>query len=307
MSNTDGTSTTAIVFSCDEAYVFLARGLVLSLVAAGYPNSEAKLILIDIGCSPRSLQWMKEHGVEVVEIGPNLIPEEISSVIKPHQRAQVVRPWLPELLPQIEHFIWLDCDLWVQNAMLLKVMRAGARIRSDSILIAPSVSHYNATFYVDINNFIKMQRTWFESYYPADIVEKLSTTISFSSGVFGLNRSSPVWDLWKQEEKFLYPIVAAREPRLVHLAEQTALNVVIHRSTLVTRLDPLYNFHCNSGGAMRLPGGRVVASIMVPPQDIGVVHLASWSNLRDHYLEWKLLYQGGEYLWPDEWAAIMSR
>ena len=51
------------------------------------------------------------------------------SVIQPVQRAQVVRPWLPELLPQFQHFVWLDCDLWVQNGEFMGPMIAGATRR----------------------------------------------------------------------------------------------------------------------------------------------------------------------------------
>src|SRR4029077_13016187 len=105
----------AIVFSCDEAYAFLARGLVLSLAKAGFPNDKIAVVLIDIGCEIETLSWMKECGIQIVPFDPALIPRKIMSVIRPAQRAQVVRPWLPELLPQFQHFVWLDSDTWVQN------------------------------------------------------------------------------------------------------------------------------------------------------------------------------------------------
>ena len=34
--------TSAIVFASDQGYIFLARGLVLSLNAAGFPNADAQ-------------------------------------------------------------------------------------------------------------------------------------------------------------------------------------------------------------------------------------------------------------------------
>ena len=100
-------STTAFVFSCDDAYFFLARGLVMSLADFGYPNTDTRLILIDIGCGAEALAWMKDHGVEIVPFDPALIPQKVMAVIRSSQRAQVVRPWIPDLLPQFDHLIWL--------------------------------------------------------------------------------------------------------------------------------------------------------------------------------------------------------
>jgi hypothetical protein len=101
---------TAIVFCCDEAYFFLARGLALSLFEAGYPSGDARLVLIDIGCGPKTLAWLRERGVEIVSIPAGLIPASVEGVIEPVQRALAVRPYLPALLPRFEHFVWLDCD-----------------------------------------------------------------------------------------------------------------------------------------------------------------------------------------------------
>jgi hypothetical protein len=297
---------TAIVFSCDEAYAFLARGLVLSLAAAGYPNGDAKLVLVDIGCGPHVLQWMKSQGVEVIDFDPQLIPTEVMAVIKPHQRAQVMRPWLPDMLPESEHIIWLDSDLWLQNGNVINILRAGAGLAPNSVMMAPGMSHYNTTLYTDINRHLFMQPRWFESFYEPDFAAQAAAVMSYSSGVFGLNRSSPIWDLWKKEVQYLYPTTAERDADLMHLAEQTALNVVVLRTNLLLRLDPLYNFHCNSGGALRLADARIVTNMLLPVQEIGVVHLANWSFLRAQYVELQFMYRAGDYLWHDERARLLG-
>ena len=90
----------------------------------------------------------------------------------------------------------------------------------------------------------------------------------------------------------------------MHLAEQIALNAIMIRTQLFVGLDPLYNFHCNSGGARRASNGRVMTTALLPSRELGVVHLANWSIVREHYLENKLLYRGGDYLTPEERARI---
>jgi len=303
----DSSANSAIVFSCDEAYAVLARGLVLSLADAGFPRPEIAVILIDIGCKPETLSWMKDRGIRVVPFEPALIPQAIMSVITPAQRAQVVRPWLPELLPQIRHFVWLDCDLWVQNGEFMNLMIAAAQMMPDAVMIAPANSHYHSSAYSELHEIIGMQLLWYTACYEPYLANKAASTLSYSSGVFGMRATSPVWALWRKEVEFLYPAMWAKNQKLMHLAEQIALNIVIVRNpSMIVRLDPLYNFHCNSAGVMRAPNDRVLTNLMVPPREIGIVHLANWSFLRKDYLNLKLLYRSGEYLTPAERASIAS-
>ena len=293
---TENPAGTAIVFACDEAYFFLARGLVLSLLEAGFADGDGDLVLIDIGCGPESLEWMKEHGVEVVEIPPGLVPATVEAVIRPAHRALVVRPHLPVLLPQFEHFIWLDCDVWVQDLNFMSAMLHGANVAPDAVMLAPGISHYNVRFYKNFQKMLQMQRNWYSVGYDPNFVEEMAAEIHMSAGVFAMRRGSPIWELWAREIEYLFPIVAQRNPPFLQLAEQMALNVVAYRSKDFIRLDPLFNFHCNSGGALRLPDGNVVTNTLLPPRKIGVVHLGGWSALRHLYIEQKLLYRSGEYL-----------
>jgi len=297
----------AIVFSCDEAYAVLARGLVLSLADAGFPNSKTALVLVDVGCGPSSLSWMKDHGVQIVPFKPALFPQAIMSVIQPVQRAQVVRPWLPELLPQFEHFVWLDSDTWVQNNEFMGQMIAGANAAPEAVTLAPAHSHYHARVYLELHEILATQLTWYTTCYEPYLANKAASSLSYSSGVFGMRRTSPIWALWRQEVEFLYPAMAGRNEALMHLVDQIALNIVIVRNPLmIVRLDPLYNFRCDVAGALRVASGRVVTNLMLPPREIGVVHLANWSAMRQTYLDQNLLYRSGEYLSPAELSRIAS-
>jgi len=297
---------TAIVFACDEAYFLLARGLVLSLAEAGFSDRHGKLILIDIGCGAASLDWMRKSGVEVVQIPPGLIPASIEAVLRPVQRAQVVRPYLPALLPQFEHFVWFDCDVWVQNLHFLHVMWDGANSTPGAVMLAPGFSHYYTLNNVDA--ILEMQRYWLSVGYKPKFAETIAVRPALCSGVFAMRRQSSIWELWAREIEYLFPIVAQQgDPVLLHVAEQTALNVVAYTTGNYIRLDPLYNFHCNGGGSLRLPGGKVVTATMLPAREIGVVHLGCWSHVgvARIYIEQNLLYRSGEYLTDAERERIL--
>ena len=111
-----------------------------------------------------------------------------------------------------------------------------------------------------------MQLTWYTSCYEPYVANKAASSLSYSSGVFGMRRTSPIWALWRQEVEFLYPAMSVRNEALMHLVPQIALNIVIVRNPLIVRLDPLYNFRCDVPGALRVGSGRVVTNLMMPPR-----------------------------------------
>ena len=177
------------------------------------------------------------------------------AVITPVQRAMAMRPWLPQLLPQFDHIVWLDCDLWLQNGDVIRFLRGGAHTRARQ--------HHGGARHLALQ-FYALQRHRASRDHAADLVRDAATTPSSSrkastrcitaAGCGAFNARASFWDLWKAEVEYLYPTLAERYHDLVHLAEQIALNAVILRSQQFLRLDPLYNFHANSGGAMRLTG-----------------------------------------------------
>lgn len=299
---------TAIVFSCDENYVPLARGLVLSLRALGYPRQDFDLVLIDIGCSKRSLEWMETNEVVIKSLPIDIIPSSILSLIEPYQRALVMRPWLPEILTGYDLYIWFDADTWLQNDDVVKVICKAQNVIQGRIFIAPGISHYNASIYDDMSKIIQMQSIWFKTcYQESDLSDPFSKMMHYSCGVFGISRMSAIWNLWKEEILITYPRVAERYKPLLHLAEQTALNFIVHRdNTLLARMDPLFNFHCNSGGAIRLNRDEVVTYTVIPVRRIGVVHLANWSRNAKRYMEDNLLFCSGDYLTNNERSSILG-
>lgn len=297
----------AIVLSCDENYVPLARGLVLSLAECGCPGERFDVVLIDIGCSEPSLDWMRSRGVRVVPFDSGCLPADVLDVIQPQQRAQVLRPWIPDLVTGYERYVWFDSDIWVQDGQVLSVLHAALDAVPDKILLAPGISHFNLRLYLDTQFLIDMQRRWFSACYEAPFAEETARKVHFCSGVFAMNRACTVWELWRREIAALYPKVAAHAPALLHMTEQIALNGVVRRHDLALPFDPLFNFHCNSGGMARDPrSGRVVTTFSVPSRDIGVLHLANWSFLKDQYIEAGLLYRKGDYITPEEWARIRA-
>lgn len=284
----------AIVLACDQNYFFLAKDLVLSLNEQVTPKHDVHVACIDIGLEPASRDWMTAQNVQLLSAADAPIPASVLQCIAPfpYMMGQVVRPYLPDLLPNHDILLHLDCDVWVQNDQFLEVLLTCVAETPQKIALIPSTSHFSSSFYEDLQKIVDMQRNWTYACMDKGMAELLAKMAFFSSGVFAAHRSSPVWKLWADEIETVQPRVAAINPKMLHLAEQTALNIVVRTHSLVTVVDPICNFHCNSGGAMRdSVSGKVITSLVSPRREISVVHLAAWSHCKDIYEENGLRYR----------------
>ena len=287
-------SKVAVALATDENYFPLARDLILSLRENVLPTHPVKIACLDIGLAPDSRTWMLEHGVTVCTGSIDRLAEPLKPLVraKPYMLAQYYRPYWPELVPDAEILLHIDCDAWVQTPGLIDVCIASVAAFPENIVLAPSCSHYSGGFYENLQAIIDMQAHWVFGCYEKPIADQLSKMAFFSSGVFAAHRNAQVWARWESEIARMAPLVAQINPSVLHLAEQTALNGVVRMHGCVTVLDPIYNFHCNGGGVRRdAVTGKVVTSLVHPNREIGVVHLADWGARKADYAAAGIAFQ----------------
>ena len=88
----------ALVFSTDENFSPLAKGLVLSVQQQCLPD-EFSFHLIDIGCSPSTIEWMKSNGVQVHQFTlSDYVSVRSGLHIKRYMLAQFCRPFIPKIV-----------------------------------------------------------------------------------------------------------------------------------------------------------------------------------------------------------------
>jgi hypothetical protein len=284
----------AVGLAADENYFPLARDLVLSLFANVLPTHPVEIVCLDIGLAPQSRNWMVANGVSVRNGSVDRLDPALRPLVaaRPYMLAQYSRPFWPELAPNAEIILHIDCDAWLQNAGVIDACAAAIAAFPETMVLAPSASHYGGGFYEDIQAIVEMQANWVFGCYEKAIADRLSRMAFFSSGVFAAHRNAQVWRRWEGEIARMAPLIATINPGVLHLAEQTALNGVVRMHGTVTVLDPIYNFHCNAGGVRRdAATGKVVTSLVHPNREVGVVHLADWRARQADYAAEGLLFR----------------
>ena len=286
---------TGLVFSTDENFAPLAKGLVLSVLAQRSSGPELTLNLIDIGCSAQTRAWMAERGVQVQPFEPSrFMPQRVTGKLKGYQAAQICRPFIPQLFPEFDLHIWCDSDVWIQDGASLRLIEDLARAEPHKLVISPIIDVSYAYFYKDSAEFSTYNQTWFRDTYGPTVASTYARRAVLSSGVFGLSAKSELWSLWAREINTVMQRDFSGHHSL-HLAEQTALNYLAYSSGSFIPIAAKHNYNCHIGKVKRDADGQVVVDI--PPHErIGIVHLTYTGKMIGQYIDDGLLFDRGAYL-----------
>ena len=297
---------TAVVFSCDEAFFGLAKGLVLSLRQKSDDFSPRNIYFLDIGVSHNSIQWLEAQGVTVIRnVERFCLPEQLSEIGRAYRVTQLLRPLLPGIITGYDYYIWIDSDIWLQDLSSLIVFRRAAEAKHGAAVVVPTIDCTYSILLEDCTVFVKHAQEWYAPLYGPTIANEFSRKTIFSSGMFCIAASSQLWGAWHRElSKVRYGAIKNEISK--HLAEQTCFNYLLHTTKNYAILDARYNYNLHLGGARRhLETGRVT-TIQEIEREIFVVHLTYSSKFMKHYFSEGLLFKLGDYLLEAERHTLMQ-
>lgn len=297
----------AVCFACNEAYIPLCKGLVPSILegARMFPKHwDLSLHFVDIGCSEPSLDFLRSRSVTVHSFSRARFMPGVTAALAPaYADAQLCRPFLPEIIPDHDVYVWIDCDIWIQGHDAIPITAGAAGAFPGKIVICPEY-HYGYLGQRNPRYAVMAARHWYAALYGEDVAEELCFHPLFNSGFFALQRESALWNQWADELRRLYATDA--DAAVLHFAEQIGLNRLLHHEKSYVPLDPLFNYACGGSAVFRNPLGKVVVGC--PPfTPVKCVHLLDFPRYGAMYLEKGLLYQKGEYLDESERAALRAR
>ena len=299
----------AVCFACNEAYVPLCKGLVLSLRSTrrlAPKDMELSLHFIDVGCEDPSLQWLREQGVETHAFARAdfpLLPKQ--DLMPRYADAQLCRPFLPEIAPGYDVYVWIDCDIWMQAHDAVPEVARAASGFADKIVICPEY-HYGYLGHRDFRLAVLAQQRWYTALYKDEaLAEDLSFRPMYNSGFFAMRAGNPLWALWAEELSRVYAGDHGGDPSVLHYAEQLGLNRIIHERQAQAPLDPIFNYACGGSAVFVNPQGKVVVGYP-PCAPVKGVHLLFFSRYGGMYLQKGLLYDQGRYLSPEERQSLAS-
>jgi hypothetical protein len=267
-----------VVTAADAAMEDLAKDLCTSLA-----ERAADLSIIDIGMTAPARAWFADRGVPVIDY-PSF--DEQPDFASSYYKALYIRPFLPRLV-KAETIMWIDADCWVQDDAAIDRFRARAEQRPGAFAICSMID-------VDYPRCISAYIAYLDSYkpvYTALFSEEVATFLYgrpiFSGGVFCSGRNSIVWPKWAAELQRIYGEIKP-SGSLGHIAEQSALNRILHQTGLFEVLTSDHNWHCHCSTLERRDEGVVIVPSGRMPK---IVHLCEFLGRGAEYREARLLFE----------------
>jgi len=280
-----------IVTGSDSNMFYLAKGLILSLRRV-LPLHDAELAFFDLGCTPQELAWLEARTHKVIRPKDDFGIAAMES-FQPYRLGQACRPLLPSYLPGYSSYVWIDADAWVQDPAIIKQFCDGAAKNLTAIVPECDVAYPFMCEPAAALHFHRYKSHQWSASYGEEEARQYALLPIFNNGVFAIGAQSAIWALWEQN------LALSLRKGLSPLFDQLSLQKTLLEAGGVHALPSRANWMCHYA----LPQKRSDDGVWIEPrlsgQPIGIVHLVA-AVRRESYLRYGLLYEGGDYLSPEE-------
>jgi hypothetical protein len=166
-------------------------------------------------------------------------------------RSRTARPFLRDLFPGYELYLWLDADTFVQSPIGLKwLLEAGAR---SAIAVVPAVDRS----YFHHPRQVEWLKQRYRMAFDEPTAERLMLVPYVNSGVLSAVAASPVWEAWARRFQ-----AALERWEGDFLSDQAVLNAVLVMDQVPhARLPSICNWICH----LALPRWFAAKRVFVEP------------------------------------------
>lgn len=279
---------TVIVTSANYKYQPLLDELIDSIRA--HPQSKSlSLAVLDAGLDELYKEKLKTKKIKVFDgVWPktlNLKKVEKRQFLK----ACVSRPYIPDLLPGYDIYIWLDADTWIQDWSAIDLLIEGAK--KSQFAVVPQVDRsYGKTMRLKwIGAMPFRPRSFYYSNarkaFSGKMAREMFPYPTVNAGVFAMAGNAPHWKHWQGL------IEHALKRGKVFTAEQLTMGIMIWKDKFSAELLPApCNWLCETKPLWDTKQKCFIEPYL-PHQKIGIMHLSGYDSMRVH---------------PDETTEVMT-
>lgn len=269
--------TIAIITSADSRYYPLLNELLASI--KNHPQSaDMTLGVINAGLTADQVENLKSRNVQVVD---GIWPIPLSKRrLKGREflKACVSRPFIPELFPSHDFYIWLDADTWVQEWSAIDLLLAGAK--KSGLAVVPQVDRaYGKTMRISWFGPIPYRPRSFYYSNARKAFDYKTARLMFpyptiNAGVFAMAGNAPHWKRWQDLIK------QALKKGNVFTAEQLTMGMMIYLEKFpAERLPAVCNWLCDTKPLFDPTQKRFIEPYL-PHQPLGILHLSGYDSMR---------------------------
>lgn len=267
----------AIVSSADEKYFPLLTEW-LSSIRRFSANEDKDICIFNAGMTEEQVGYLEAKGCHVVEPSwPCDIPE---SKLKGRVflKSCVCRPFIPDIFPGYEVYIWMDSDTWLQTYEPIDLLVRAAR--KQALGICPQADrNYGKAMRIEwAGPIVSKARSFYYSNarkaFSGDIARKLFPYPTLNAGVFALAGDAPHWNAWQTL------ITKALNKGKIFTAEQLTLGMLVYLEKYKAEFLPAWcNWLCENKPLWD-DHEQMFVEPSLPNHTIGVMHLSGYDHMR---------------------------
>jgi len=221
---------------------------------------------VDLGLEPPERRWLEQHGVEILPVRHHFtLPQGYPN----WHDGYLVQPFLREILPDWDIYLWIDADIWFQDGRAIAACLAGAQ-RDGFAIASEATPDYRVQLWLQawmtkhfIRGFGLLEGLW------------LSAQPHLNSGFYALRADAPHWEAWTQAFAEAIRRTGDGTPH-----GQFAMNQLVHGRLFgrgrmrATILEPWANWICDRGVPMWNDEAGAFCEPRAPYRIISALHLA---------------------------------
>jgi len=275
-----------IVSLADEKYFNLLEELIDSIKS--FPDSkDIAICVLDAGLKQDQIDKIKNRVDEIKKAEWDIEVSSLKVKGKEWLKSQVSRAFLPKYFPNYKKYLWIDCDAWINDwssiELYFKACEKGKLGITQSI--GPGYRVLSKVKWL-FGKFAIIKSQNFKHAVSSKINLQKARKIAFAPhiniGVFSLEKSSSVWNVWQNNLK-----ETLKHGRIFG-SEGLAINLSVYVDNVDTEFLPL---GCNWIASNVLPkfdeNKNEFVEPYLPNNKIGIMHLAAgiWKEGKDMRLD----------------------
>ncbi|MDE2029229.1 MAG: hypothetical protein KGI97_01560 [Alphaproteobacteria bacterium] len=225
-----------VVTAANDLYLPLVAGLLRSLRTQRF-SVPFDIGVLDVGLGNEARAEIAALGATVV--APSALLDYPTRAAweaqRPAYRAQTERPFLRDIFPGYDVYMWMDADTWAQTPDAVETMLASAA-QSDALHICSEIDRDYTPYFLGSQPW-EYHLKWYRDNFPAETVAAIFPRPMLNSGVFALRADAPHWGIWaKIYAECLQRAGGVSDAQF--MCDQLSLNVAVYMNGLPLAVMP---------------------------------------------------------------------
>lgn len=270
-------SKTVFVSGCDANYFPMLLEWLHSLQRLDL-SRDFDVCILDAGLKPEQIERLQPHVKSVVN--PEWPVELPARKIKgKYLKACVCRPFLPQIFPGYETYVWMDADTWIQNWNHTEMFLRGAKKGKITLTAQVDRSYPRGGARVKWLGRLplKIRGFYFSNALQAFDFKTAKALLPYHvllAGMFALRADAPHWARWQELVK------TAMTKGKVFTAEQLCLGKMCYLEDFEYEILPGYAHWLCEFKPLWDEEKQAFVEPFLPHEELGVLHISGFDEMR---------------------------